>query len=334
MRQEASSYRIDALCRLFGKSRQAYYERLRYVTAMTLEESAIVSLVGEARNDFPRMGARKLLVYLKPQFEAMHLHIGRDAFIELLYRNFMLVRRVRNRRRTTFSNHWMHKYPNLTTGYTPTAPNRLWVSDITYIEAGSKVGYLSLITDAYSHKIVGWHLSRTLRASGALAALKMALEPLSGQHPELIHHSDRGSQYCCQAYVNMLTRRSIRISMTEHGDPRENAVAERVNGILKTEWMYDGKPGSWQEAVPFTGKIIDLYNHQRPHQSIGYMAPAQVHQTGMKTERMWKNYYRRRDAEGNVGENKDRVPAQNGMKNSGQGNVESRHKTNGKHNII
>ncbi|MDR0429432.1 MAG: DDE-type integrase/transposase/recombinase, partial [Tannerellaceae bacterium] len=211
MRQEESSYRIDALCRLFGKSRQAYYERLHYVAVISVEEDAILSLVCEARKDFPRMGARKLLIYLKPKFEAMHLHIGRDAFIELLYRNFMLVRKVKNRRKTTFSNHWMHKYPNLTAGYTPTAPNRLWVSDITYIETGNEVSYLSLITDAYSHKIVGWNLALTLRSSGALAALKMALGSLSGKQPELIHHSDRGSQYCCRDYVNMLHRRNIRI---------------------------------------------------------------------------------------------------------------------------
>jgi transposase InsO family protein len=256
----------------------------------------------------------------------MRLHIGRDAFIELLYRNFMLVRKVKNRRRTTFSNHWMHKYPNLTSGYTPTAPNRLWVSDITYIKTGSEVCYLSLITDAYSHKIVGWNLSRTLRTSGALAALKMALGSLKGKHPELIHHSDRGSQYCCRDYVSRLNGRSIRISMTENGDPRENAVAERVNGILKTEWLYDVKPCSWQEADALTGRIIDLYNHQRPHQSIGYMVPAEVHQTGMKTERMWKNYYQGRNVppDGNTEDNKDSVPEEDGMKNSCPGKEEQK----------
>jgi transposase InsO family protein len=324
MRQEPSLYRIEALCRLFGKSRQAYYERSRYIAATSVEEETILSLVREVRKDFPRMGARKLLIYLRPKFEAMHLHIGRDAFIELLYRNFLLVRKVKNRRKTTFSNHWMHKYPNLTSGYTPTAPNRLWVSDITYVETGSGVSYLSLITDAYSHKIVGWNLSRTLRSSGALAALKMALGSLSGKQPELIHHSDRGSQYCCRDYVSLLNGKSIRISMTENGDPRENAVAERVNGILKTEWLYDVRPESWQEAGSLTGKIIDLYNSQRPHQSIGYMVPAQVHQTGMKTERMWKNYYHKRETgmEGNTGENKDSVPEQDGMKNNGSGNGE------------
>ena len=189
MRQETSSYRMDALCRLFGKSRQAYYERSRYVAATSVEEDTILSLVREVRKDFPRMGTRKLLIYLKPKFEAMHLHIGRDAFIELLYRNFMLVRKVKNRRKTTFSNHRMHKYPNLTTGYTPTAPNRLWVSDITYIETGSEVSYLSLITDAYSHKIVGWNLSRTLRTSGGVGCVKNGIgQPegeASGTYPSL-----------------------------------------------------------------------------------------------------------------------------------------------------
>jgi transposase InsO family protein len=165
-------------------------------------------------------------------------------------------------------------------------------SDITYIEVEEDVACLSLITDACSHKVVGWNLSLTLRSSGALAALKMALGSLKGKHPELIHHSDRGSQYCCRDYVNQLKRRSIQISMTESGNPRENAIAERINGILKTEWIYDFKPHLWQDTVAFAGRIIDLYNNQRPHQSIGYMTPALVHQTGLKTERKWKNYYR------------------------------------------
>jgi transposase InsO family protein len=295
MRQEQSSYRIDSLCRLFGKSRQAYYERSRYVAILSVEEDTILSLVREVRMDFPRMGARKLLIYLKPKFRSLGISIGRDAFFELLYRNFMLVRKVRSRRKTTFSNHWMHKYPNLTGDYTPQAPNRLWVSDITYIEIADDVFYLSLITDVYSHKIVGWNLARTLRSSETLIALKMALRGLNGKQPELIHHSDRGSQYCCRDYVNMLNRKDIRISMTENGDPRENAVAERINGILKTEWIYGNTLSSWRETVSFVGKIIDLYNNQRPHQSIGYMVPALVHQTGLETKRMWKNYYRIRD---------------------------------------
>jgi hypothetical protein len=262
-----------------------------------MEEEVILSLVREARADFPRMGGRKLLIYLGSKFESMNIQIGRDTFFELLYRNFMLVRRIRNKRKTTYSDHWMHKYPNLISGYTPDAPNRLWVSDITYIDIEGDTAYLSLITDAYSHKIVGWNLALTLRSCNAVAALKMALGDFRGKHPELIHHSDRGSQYCCATYVKLLTVRKIQISMTENGNPRENAVAERMNGILKTEWLYESKPRTWQETVSFVGKIIDLYNHQRPHQSIGYMVPAFIHQTGQKTERKWKSYYRQHDNE-------------------------------------
>jgi len=295
MRQEHPSYSIDALCRLFGKSRQAYYERTHYVSSKNLQEDVVLSLVSEVRKDFPRMGARKLLIYLGDRFEMMGIQIGRDAFFDLLYNNFMLIRRSKNKRKTTYSDHWMHKYPNLIVGYTASAPNRLWVSDITYIEMEGHFSYLSLITDAYSHKIVGWNLSVTLRSCGTLASLKMALSGLKGNHPQLIHHSDRGSQYCCGSYVKMLTRRKIQISMTQSGNPRENAIAERINGILKTEWLNDRKPRSWKETLSFVGRIIDLYNNQRPHQSIGYMVPEYVHQTGVETQRMWKTYYRKTD---------------------------------------
>jgi len=204
----------------------------------------------------------------------------------------MLVRRVRNKRKTTFSGHWMHKYSNLTVGYTPVSPDQLWVSDITCIKVyNNGVAYLSLITDACSHKVVGWNLSRNLRSCNTLAALKMALHTLKGKKTALIHHSDRGSQYCCREYVELLTRYNVRISMTESGNPRENAIAERINGILKTEWLCDYKPDSWKDMITYTSKIIDLYNNRRPHQSINYMVPEVIHQTGLKTERKWKNYF-------------------------------------------
>jgi transposase InsO family protein len=239
------------------------------------------------------MGSRKLLIYLKPRFSAMNISIGRDTFFDLLCRHSLLVRKSRNKRKTTYSNHWMHKYSNLIKGYIPELPNRLWVSDITYIEpVNYGVMYLSLVTDVFSHKIVGWNLARTLRACNALEALKMALNGIKGKHPDLIHHSDRGLQYCCRDYVKLLMSRDIRISMTESGDPLENAVAERINGILKTEWLEVYKPFSWKEMVVYVGRVIGLYNNQRPHQSIGYLVPTFVHQTGQKTVRMWKKYYR------------------------------------------
>ena len=160
MRRDCPSYNIDALCRLFGNSRQAYYERTRYVCVKKTQEEIILSLVAGIRKDFPRMGARKMLIYLDSKFEDMGIHtayfvhstsIGRDAFFDLLDQNNLLVRVPRKRRKTTHSNHWMHKYPNLIIGYTPDAPNRLWVCDITYVDIEGGSSYLFLITDAYSH---------------------------------------------------------------------------------------------------------------------------------------------------------------------------------------
>ena len=176
----------------------------------------------------------------------------------------LLVRKKKRRKPiTTFSDHWMRKYPNLIEGFYPTAPNQLWVSDITYIIVGNGFAYLSLITDAYSRKIVGFYLSIDLSAEGCICALEMALDnnPVLGR---LIHHSDRGSQYCCSDYVKILNDNFIKISMTQNGDPRENAIAERVNGILKDE-LLDKSYLNYQEALRSVSIAISIYNHQRPH---------------------------------------------------------------------
>lgn len=255
-----------------------------------IESDIILTMARHARKDFPRMGANKLRIYLGSKLQQAGLHIGRDSFLNLLADNHMLVKRSRSHRKTTFSNHRYYKYPNLIRDYIPTAPNQLWVSDITYIEIGYGFIYLSLITDAFSHKIVGWDLSRDLSSENALNALKRALNTLP-EGTSLIHHSDRGIQYCSNAYVKELERRNVLISMTESGDPLENAIAERVNGILKTEWL-DGKHlKSWDDAQSYVKRVIELYNNERPHQSISYLTPEEVHRTGAQTERKWKNYY-------------------------------------------
>lgn len=285
---------MDALCGLFGHSRQAYYDRIKNKQAKMLESDVILSLTRDARVDFPRMGAAKLRIYLQPKFEKMGISIGRDAYGALLADNHMLVKRRRSQRKTTFSGHRLYKYPNLTKEYTPRAPNQLWVSDITYIEVGYGFMYLSLITDACSRKIMGWDLSRDLSSAGALRALRTALSALP-EGSSLIHHSDRGSQYCCTEYVGTLDKRGVRISMTENGDPLENAIAERVNGILKTEWLEKRRLTSYDEATSYMEKIINLYNNERPHQSLDYFTPEAVHRGGLKPERKWKNYYKRRD---------------------------------------
>ena len=218
---------------------------------------------------------------------------GRDAFIELLRKNGLMVRLKRRRRyRTTDSNHHYRKYPNLILEVVPSRPNEVWVSDITYVETLEGVCYLSLITDAYSHKIVGWAVGPTLETLYPLEALRMALSTIDEYTASrLIHHSDRGCQYCSNEYVSELKKHGVSISMTQSGDPLENAIAERANGILKVEWLYKMTLATRDECRSVLMRIIDFYNTQRPHMSIGMQTPEVVHgQTG-EQQRRWKNYY-------------------------------------------
>jgi putative transposase len=242
------------------------------------------------RESQKRIGGRKLFFMLQ---EFLHLHsiaIGRDSFFDLLGRQGMLVRKSRRHTPvTTWSNHWFRKHPNRIKDFVPLRAGRLWVSDITYVHVSSRFAYLSLVTDAYSRKIVGCCLSKNLSADGCVAALKMALK----NNPDiehLIHHSDRGVQYCCSEYVSVLEKASVRISMTQHGDPLENAIAERVNGILKSE-LLESRYNSFKEAVEGVKHAITIYNHERPHTSINMLTPAQAHHLEGGIKRLWKNYH-------------------------------------------
>ena len=192
------------------------------------------------RQDNPGLGCAKLYLIIKELFEETGCMPGRDAFIEILRKHGLMVHiRRRKHYKTTDSNHNYRKYPNLIVDLIPTRPNEVWVADITYVETTEGVCYLSLITDAYSHKIVGWAVGPTLETIYPLEALNMALATIDDETARrLIHHSDRGCQYCSAAYVEVLKQHGISISMTQSGDPLENAIAERANGILKTEWLY------------------------------------------------------------------------------------------------
>lgn len=218
---------------------------------------------------------------------------GRDAFIELLRQNELMVKiRRRKHYKTTDSNHHYRKYPNLIRDVEPSRPNEIWVSDITYIETEEGVCYLSLITDAYSHKIVGWAVGPTLETLYPLEALRMALSGIDKDSARgLIHHSDRGCQYCSDAYVTELKRWGMLISMTQSGDPLENAVAERANGILKSEWLNKMTIATREDCKRQLERIITFYNTERPHMSIGWQTPAVAHeQIGIQL-RCWKNRY-------------------------------------------
>lgn len=281
------------LCTLLGYSRQAYYQHLNVQSQEALQEDLLVQEVLRIRKTQKRIGVRKLLVMMNVFMQQHCIGIGRDSFFEMLRDQDLLIRkRRRSKPPTTFSHHWLRKYQNLIIGFVPTAPNQLWVSDITYIHLKEGFAYLSLITDAYSHKIVGFYLCEDLSAKGCVMALKMALKNNPSQD-KLIHHSDRGLQYCSHDYVKLLQDNGIEISMTQNGDPRENAVAERMNGILKDELLEMCYPtfASAQEAI---ATAISIYNHQRPHSSVDMLTPVVAHTKTGELKKHWKNYYKKR----------------------------------------
>jgi putative transposase len=278
---------------LLGYSRQAYYQHKKQFEKESLQQNLLINEVLNIRKIQKRLGGRKLLFKMDSFIQEHQISIGRDAFFNLLSeRNLLVRKRKRKKPITTFSDHWMRKYPNLIEDFYPTAPNQLWVSDITYIVVGNSFAYLSLITDAYSRKIVGFYLSINLAAVGCIKALEMALNnnPVLGR---LIHHSDRGSQYCCSDYVKILNKNYIRISMTQSGDPKENAIAERVNGILKDE-LLEKAYVDYKQAIREISVAISTYNHQRPHGSIDYLTPIEAHSRSGELKRRWKNYYSRK----------------------------------------
>lgn len=287
---QIESRSISLLCSLSCYSRQALYRFRKDAEKEALQHDLILQQVLSIRKTLKRVGTRKLLFMLQNFMQQHHIQIGRDALFDLLASHRLLIRRRRRRIPvTTFSNHWMHKFPNLITGFIPTAPNQLWVSDITYICLENDFFYLSLITDAYSRKIVGFCLLQTLSADGCIIALKMALIsnlPLG----RLIHHSDRGSQYCCADYVGILEKKYIKISMTQSGDPLENSLAERVNGILKDE-LLEKQYRNFGQAKQAIATAISVYNHIRPHSSIDMLTPVEAHLCEGELKRRWKNYY-------------------------------------------
>lgn len=276
-------------CRLLGYTRQAYYKRRVVAEEKALGAELILQEVVRIRTMQRRVGVRKLH-HMMASFTHEHsVEMGRDALYDLLRDHSMLVRRRRRRGpRTTFSAFWMRHYPNLAKDFTPVTSNQLWVSDITYIRVNDGFAYLSLVTDAYSRKIVGYCLNNDLTAKGPATALRMALRN-NRERDGLIHHSDRGLQYYSSQYMKLIGKR-IRISMSEKSDPLENAIAERVNGILKQELLAKSFT-SFVEATRQVAQAVTTYNHLRPHLSIDMLTPNQAHARSGPLTKRWKNYY-------------------------------------------
>lgn len=278
---------VGYYCTLFGKSRQAYYEQQKEKDDRGLQEAMVLKLVAEIRLELPRCGTDKLYFMLKDSFAQHGIKLGRDGLYELLGRHGLLIRYRRRRPYTTNSHHHYRKYPNLIRDMRLTAAGQLWVSDITYIRKASGFSYLSIITDAYSHKIVGYKLHPSLHSSGPIDALVMAASDTK-RTQNLIHHSDRGSQYCCTDYVQMCEHYGIQLSMTEKGDPYENAIAERINGILKYEHGLNVTFSNEVSAQKAVAEAVRKYNELRIHDSVGRLTPAQAHEAKGVLRKYWK----------------------------------------------
>jgi len=297
MKDSYPSINVERLCRLLGVTRQALYQYEWNREELSIEAELIIQQVVDIRKRHPVLGTRKLYTMLQPFLSEHQIKTGRDKLFDLLAAYKLLVRRRKRRIYTTQSYHRFQKYPNLIRELEITGINQLWVSDITYYKARERFVYLSFVTDAYSHKILGFHLAETLETVHSLKALEMAIKSVECRKYKIIHHSDRGIQYCSESYVKLLEDNDILISMTENGDPLENPVAERVNGIIKEEYLNHYHYTSIKEIEEKLNQIVTFYNHERPHMSCSMFTPGKVHQDLLSVRKNWKTYYRSNKSE-------------------------------------
>ena len=285
------------MCSLFGYSKQAYYKQLQQNADTSVKEEVIVGLIKQKRQLWKRGSGRNLHQCLKNDLANHQIKIGRDKFFDVLRNNHLLIKTKRIRAKTTCSYHHFNRYANLIKGITPTRSNQVWVSDITYLwlKRQDKFCYLSVITDLYSRKIVGYCVHESLSVKGCMDALKIALHSRKDKSIPLIHHSDRGVQYCCNEYVSMLQKHQVQISMTQTGDPLENAVAERIHKTIKEEFTDERQISFCNIDIAKTEirKFIAFYNQKRPHRSVEWLTPNAAHQQIGNLRRVWKTYYRK-----------------------------------------
>lgn len=284
------------LCELFGVSKQAYYQYDENAAlAKIAREDFALQFIKEIRREDPGIGGPKLWLMYQQQFGCDY-PIGRDRFCDILDRNNLKVRLKIRKPRTTDSTHGLPVYANLVKDFIPIKPNQLWVSDITYIvildgETSYHFCYLSMILDAYTKEIIGWSVGASLETTYPMKALKMALQHIGNTEiTDLIHHSDRGCQYASYEYTNLLREHGIRISMTESGDPKDNAQAERINNTMKNELLLGRRFFSIEQVIDAVSKAIDFYNNKRPHMSIDMMTPAQAAICEGEIDKWWHSY--------------------------------------------
>lgn len=300
-------YSVELLCRLFGVTKQAYYKHNETgVLIKASQEAFVVKYIQDVRSKDRGIGGLKLWYMYQRKFRN-NSPVGRDRFGSIVDKYGLKVRQRLRKPKTTDSSHGLPTYPNLIKDFIPTAPNELWVSDITYIPIWQDSStynfcYLSLILDAYTEEIIGWSIKETLNTSGPIESLNKALNRLRGKPvSRTIHHSDRGCQYASNDYVNILKRNDISISMTECGNPKDNAQAERINNTMKNELLKDLVFNDIKEVRLSVEAAIEFYNNERPHMSIDMMTPAEASKTVGEIRKRWTSYKllalrRRRDS--------------------------------------
>ncbi len=273
--RERQKETLVSACKLFGVNRQVYYRRNRSISKRQQTAAKVVDMVLDIRKQMPRIGMRKLYYLLKVPLRK--LSVGRDKLFSILNANHLSIKPKRSYRATTNSHHRFHKHKNLVENMPLTRPEQLWVSDITYVGNRNKHSYLALVTDAYSKKVVGHDLSNSLGVDGTLRALRMAVKQRMYKAEPLIHHSDRGIQYCSDDYQKLLVKKQITCSMTEKYDPYSNAVAERMNGILKDEFQLEQYDVDTETMKKLVKDSVNIYNTKRPHYSCYMLTPEQMH---------------------------------------------------------
>lgn len=280
---------LSRCCRLFGISRQSIYQSEERSRERRDRLKEVRQMVQEIRMEMPRLGTRKLYYLLKDEFRARGLKLGRDALFDHLRAEQLLIRPKKNYTKTTDSKHWLKKHPNLLAGKTIGRPEEVFVSDITYVKSRERTHYLALVTDAYSRKIMGYHLSDDMSSENVVQALKMAVDNRVGDRP-LIHHSDRGLQYAAAVYQEELRRNNITPSMTDGYDCYQNALAERMNGILKQEFLFE-TCGTGEELEILVKESVDTYNRSRPHSSLQMKTPDLIHKEARGTSSAGSSFF-------------------------------------------
>jgi putative transposase len=288
--KEEKTFKVKWIYESFGITKQAYYQQITREKSKNIEREKIINWIIEYRKVLPKTGTRKLYQYLQPKMMQENIKMGRDAINDLLRSRGMLVKKTKRYFITTDSKHFFYKSPNLLTDMKITHSEQVFVSDITYIKTDSGHAYLALVTDAYSRKIMGWSLQDNMKVSMVKDALNMAHKNCTFSHKNIIHHSDRGIQYCCPDYSQYAENKGFILSTTQQYDPYENAIAERINGILKYEFGLRNTIKSIEIAQKMVAQATELYNNLRMHWSLDFKKPQEVHLQYNKQEN--KNYKR------------------------------------------